>query len=69
MFMTIKCQSCGKDTQFSLNSADYEGPFTCWKCHVFAQVKIKDCDLVSWKTLTAEEAKVVQEKEAARRKE
>jgi len=68
MFMSIKCQSCGKETQMSLLEPNFEGPFKCWKCQGFAQIKIVNGEVAAWQTLTADEAKRVQEREATRRK-
>jgi len=52
----------------SLSEPNFEGPFKCWKCQGFAQIKVVDGGVVAWQSLTEEEAKRVQERETARRK-
>jgi len=65
---TIKCPSCATEGRISFLSPDYEGPYTCWKCHALFSIKIQDGQLKSCQPLSREELQRQQEIEAMKAK-
>jgi endogenous inhibitor of DNA gyrase (YacG/DUF329 family) len=61
MLFTVNCPGCNTVSTMSLLSADYEGPFSCWKCHKLYRIKVTNGDLVSSKELTKEEIEKMRE--------
>jgi len=65
---TIKCPSCATEGRISFVSPDYEGPYTCWKCHALFSIRIQDGQLKSCQPLSKEELQRRQEAEALKAK-
>jgi len=64
----IKCPSCAAESRISFVSPDYEGPYTCWKCHALFSITIQDGQLESCQPLSKEELQRRQEAEALKAK-
>lgn len=61
MLKKIKCPACQIEGTISLAEIDYIGPYRCWKCRALYTVEIKNDELVSYKVLTEEELKKLQQ--------
>ena len=68
VLLTLKCPSCATDGTISFLESDYEGPYTCWKCHSLFTIVIQEGKLTSWEPLSQEELQRQQEAEALKRK-
>ena len=62
--LTIKCPSCATEGRISFVDPDFEGPYTCWKCHGLFSIKVQAGQLTSCQPLSREEFQKQQEIEA-----
>lgn len=62
--LTIKCPSCATEGRISFVDPDFEGPYTCWKCHGLFSIKVQAGRLTSCQPLSREEFQRQQEIEA-----
>ena len=59
--LTIKCPSCATEGRISFVDPDFEGPYTCWKCHGLFSIKVQAGQLTSCQPLSREEFQRQQE--------
>ena len=64
----ITCPSCAAESRISLVNPDYEGPYTCWKCHGLFSIRVEAGQLKSCQPLSKEELQRQQEIEALKAK-
>ena len=62
--LTIKCPSCATEGRISFVDPDFEGPYTCWKCHGLFSIKVQAGQLTSCQPLSREDFQKQQEIEA-----
>ena len=62
--LTIKCPGCATEGRISFVDPDFEGPYTCWKCHGLFSIKVQAGQLTSCQPLSREEFQRQQEIEA-----
>jgi len=51
----INCPECKTDGSISLTTANYQGPYKCWKCRELFTIKIANNELESFEPLSQEE--------------
>jgi transcription elongation factor Elf1 len=63
MLFTVNCPKCNAVATMSLLKDDYEGPFSCYKCHRLFQIKVVNGELVTSKELSKEDIDKMRENE------
>jgi len=61
MFMKIKCPDCQVEGSMSMIDPSYVGPYRCWSCRALFTIELKNNELVSYKPLSEEELKKMQQ--------
>jgi len=55
MMITIACPYCSVEGSISLLEANYQGPYTCWKCRSLFNIHLVNDEVKSCQSLSQEE--------------